>query len=434
MSADRFEADLRDALRDEAAAAPVVLTLAAVRARAGSRPRGIWTWTGRLALGVAIAGIAAVAIVVSTVPGRPLPGVGSSASAAVSGSIGPSTPASTPGPSATATPATSPLVVSYGPYGMPLVMALGGDQLEIMGAYRTGAFTPIAIVSSLGSVLQGWQPVDACCGDLHGAISSTRVLALSVTRGNQDGLERGVAVIDLGRERLLTVLPDAAAFAFLPDQTLVTVEGVTVNRLLGPYDGTPIVTTLPERARVVSFPAALSIAADGSGLLVATRTEGPNGTAVTDIETIAWDGSVTAADPAADPLLVTGADRAYGKDGQTAFQWADDAGPGGTSSAGLAVEGPNTPRTETGVADSSDYAWEPGGRRLIILRPGSVWAFDGRRTAKIAVLPEGEPPWGIVGFTPESVLLGTPNGGTLSVRLDGSAQDGLGGILIGIAH
>jgi hypothetical protein len=178
----------------------------------------------------------------------------------------------------------------------------------------------------------------------------------------------------------------------------------------------------------------LSIAADGSGLLVAARMEGPNGTAVTEIQTIAWDGSVTAADPAADPLLITGADRAYGKDGQTAFQWADDAGPGGTSSSGLAVEGPNTPRVETELTANDGYAWEPGGRRLIVLSGGAVWAFDGRRTTKIGPLPAGEPPWGIVGFTPESVLIGTRNGGTVGVRLDGSGQDGLGGTLIGIAH
>ena len=62
MSGDRFELDLRDVLREEAAHAPVVLTLGELRDRAGSRPR----WSGRIGIGrltlcAVVAAIVAVA-------------------------------------------------------------------------------------------------------------------------------------------------------------------------------------------------------------------------------------------------------------------------------------------------------------------------------------------------------------------------------------
>jgi hypothetical protein len=128
---------------------------------------------------------------------------------------------------------------------------------------------------------------------------------------------------------------------------------------------------------------------------------------------------------------MTGADRAFGADGQTAFRWSDSSAA--TGSAGLAVQGPTTPRVETKVADPVDFAWAPGGRTLYIVTSTTVLGFDGRTTTKVGDLNRSTDGRRIVGFTPDSILLGTNDGDTDAVSLDGSNRtESLGGFLLGV--
>jgi hypothetical protein len=144
-----------------------------------------------------------------------------------------------------------------------------------------------------------------------------------------------------------------------------------------------------------------------------------------------WDGTTAPADSAIDPLLMTGADRAFGADGQTAFTRSDSSAA--AASAGLAVEGPTTPRVETKVADPVDFAWGPGGRTLYIVTSTAVLGFDGRTTTKVADLDGSTVGPRVVGFIPEAILLGTKEGDTRAVWLDGSKRtESLGGFLLGV--
>jgi hypothetical protein len=431
MPADRFETDLRDLLREEASAAPVVLSLGDLRSRAGAtgRSRG-WLAPGRLALGAAVAAIVVAAVALSVQPPRPGPGIGSSASVGATASP-PGTAMASPVPLGSASPA--PLLVSYGPAGTALTAFVSAaDELAIIGVHRDGSISEIATVPGLSRLLGDWHIANPDI-DLTGAISPTRFVALRVARGENDE-GAATALVDLsGRSAHATILP-AGPFAFLPDGTLVIAGDGRLTRFAWPYDSPGVMTSLPRGISLDTVGDRPSITDDASGVYGLRAESSPNGDPAAGTSVVVhWDGAVDAADPARDPLLVTGADRPFGADGQRAFEWADDAGPGGTSSSGLAVEGPTTPRVETKFTEVQGYEWAPGGRTLIILSGGAVWSFDGAKRTKIGTLLADDQPRGIVGFTPTAVLVQSSGGlGTYAVRLDGSGHEALGGTLIGV--
>ena len=147
---------------------------------------------------------------------------------------------------------------------------------------------------------------------------------------------------------------------------------------------------------------------------------------------ISWDRSGTNADPSVDPLFVTGADRAFGADGQHAFLWNDDSGGGGASRSGLAVAGPATARVETKIDDARTFTWSRDGQTLYVITGTTLCAFDGRSSHVVKTLGAARGASRIVGVTPDSVLVEAPNGLTIAVHLDGSGEDGIGGVLVGV--
>jgi hypothetical protein len=70
---------------------------------------------------------------------------------------------------------------------------------------------------------------------------------------------------------------------------------------------------------------------------------------------------------------------------------------------------------------------------LYIVTSTTVLGFDGRTTTKVGDLNRSTDGRRIVGFTPDSILLGTNEGDTHAVSLDGSNRtQSLGGFLLGV--
>ena len=427
MSGDRFELELREVLRDEAAHAPVTLTMGELRARAGSRPGfGRWFGTGRLTLGVAAAAIAAIALLISLNPERSLPSVGASASAS-SGSSGAAATASS-------SPAASFLPISLGGAGTAIVVGYGDDSVDVMGSHANGSVTPIVHIVDVTARLGGWRLTDASDGPGEGAISSTGVLALGVTRGDVDHPEYATAILPLFGLGPFPIVRATGSLAFERDGTLV-IAAESVVRAQPPYDSSRV-TDLPSGVVLATTTGGtrISLMADGTGFYGVRQDAGPNADPHANLTPVAisWDRSGTNADPSVDPLFVTGADRAFGADGQTAFLWTDDSGAGGAGASGLAVAGPATPRVETKIDDARAFAWSRDGRTLYVITGTSLCAFDGHTSRVLKTLGAARGATRIVGLTPESVLVQGTNGLTIGVRLDGSGEDGIGGTVVGV--
>ena len=434
MSGDRFEMELRDVLREKAAEAPVALTLGELRTRAGSRSRlGRWFGAGRLALGVAIVVIAMLVVAVSVAPSRPRPGVGATPSAA------PSAAAATASASAAAIvpsgPVASFLPISFGRVGTAIVIGTGDDSVDVFGGNADGSVTPFTHSVDVATRLGTWRLADPNDGSPPGAISSTGVLALPVTRGDVDHPEYATAVLPLFGKGPFPVIPATGRLAFTPDGTLVIASDTAVVRARPPYDSMTT-TDIPSGAVLARTAGGtrVSLIADGTGFYGLRQDAGPNPVPEENLTPVAilWDRSGSNADPSVDPLFITGADRAFGADGQTAFLWSDDSGGGGAARSGLAVAGPATPRTETKIPDARAFAWSRDGRTLYAITNTNLWAFDGQSSRKIATLRATRNATSIVGITPESVLVEGANGLTFGVRLDGSGEDGIGGVLVGV--
>jgi hypothetical protein len=434
MSGDRFDAELRDVLREEAGHAPVVLSLGDLRARAGSRSR--WprlTGASRLAFGAAVAGIAVVVFAIGLGPNRSQPSVGGTPSpqaspAPSSAAVAPSASA----PSVTTPPAVLP--IDMGPTGTVVAVRTNGTRLDVVASGDGGSERTIATIPSLKPVLGEWRLEE----DSHGAISATGRLALAVTRGDVDHPELATAIINLSLLDQPANFADPGPIAFLPDGTLVIgLDDTHVVRLAPPYDGAGERKTLPAAVRLASplgggAGRSLSLLADGTGVVGAQSVELANGDPASYTQAVAcsWDGSTPTADPAGDPLLVTGADRQFGADGQSAYLWSDSGPAGG--SGGLAVEGPSTPRVNVSVADPKSFAWRPGGRQLIVVDGSILKSFDGAKATKLADLAGGSGGGSIVGFTSDSALLVGSDGLTYRVLFDGSATWTIGGFVVGV--
>jgi hypothetical protein len=429
MSADRFEIELRKLLREEAATAPVVMSIHDLRARAGSAPRFAWLrWprVSRIAVGAAAVAAVAVVAVLGLNPVLFHPTVGQSPSPTDSPSPTASSASPVPsirnGPSATA--------MDLGPSGSILVARITGDRLDIVSADPSGSETPVATIESLTAVLGDWHlPEDPVF-----ALASNGHLALAVERGSIDTSEAGAALIDLtGTDPTAEFLP-TGGFAFGPDGSLVLLgnsgNGQTINRIDDPSNpGTP--TAVPVGVTIpTSLDGGFAQTADGSGVF-ATREKADAivGTPVI----LRWDGAVVHVlpyDPSIEPLLATGDERPFGKFGQTAFRFAD-SGASGSTSSGLAVMGPE--RGNLALPGSPDsFAWTRDGTRLVVLVATRVFAYDGTSTMAIASMPAGFGQSRIVGFTDDAVLVRSADGRTARVSLDGSGSKTLNGILVGV--
>ena len=120
-----------------------------------------------------------------------------------------------------------------------------------------------------------------------------------------------------------------------------------------------------------------------------------------ELVALSWAGDVRPADPAVEPLLVTGADRPTGSHGETASQWNETTASGG--SGGLAVEGPNVPRVQLRFPEVGPFAWRPGGHELVFVAGDTIQSWDGTKTTEVTQVQGGQGATltGIAGFTPD---------------------------------
>ena len=423
MSGDRFDLELRDALREEAGHAPVVLTLGELRTRAGSQSR--WTRFSRasgFAFGAAVLGIVALVLAIGLGPNRSQPSVG--------GSPEPSTAPASPIPSGAAvtpasarpapTPIRTPVAIDLGAAGTVIIVRSSNDALEVIGYGSSSPETTIATVPSVSAILGDWAPEEG----FRGAISPTGRVAISVVRGDIQNPEYGTALIDLTRPDQPALFADRGTFAFLSDGTFVvvpTADPSIVVRLAPPYDGSGERTRIPAGVGVVGahWVASLSLVADGSGIYGLRDALDANGkpTGPGELVTVAWDGSARAADPTVEPLLVTGADRMTGANGETAANRGGSGATGG--SGGLAVEGPTVPPVRLGFPEVGPFAWRPGGHELVFVAGDTIQSWDGTKTTEVTQLQTGQGATltGIAGFTPTFVLFRDHRNGTQAISL-----------------
>jgi hypothetical protein len=420
MSGDRFEIELRELLREEAATAPVIMTLPELKARAGTRSH--WSGWSRPAVAsravAALAVVAAVAVTFVTFQSaRPDPGVAASASPGVtSSSSGPASP--------------SPVVAAFdlGPSGSVIVARprVQPDGVTIVRIDPTGQETTIgSLVNSTD--LAGWSLV----GDpAVGAIAPTGRLAVSVQRGDTDQPEFGTAIVELTQPGSPAMVLPAGVFAFESDGTLVFENAEDASQTGGRIDRYALGATVPttmmlptELAPAVSN-GRLALAADGSGLIVQHDRSTTLLALSPEFFVALWDGSVLHDVPAP---LAPGVGRPFGSAGQSAFQWSSD-GPT-SSESGLAVEGPLTKRVETGLANASDFAWTPDGTDLLIIDGTVIRSFDGAKLTNVRSIGATLAGWRIAGITSDAILL-MDTGLITSLPLDGSAQSDLGGFLV----
>lgn len=399
MSGDRFDLELRNVLREEAAQAPVVLTLGQLRTRAGTRPR--WSGrigTGHLALGTAIAAIVALALIVSLSPAR-LPSTAGTS---------PSVPPLATAPAVVPVPSTPSSPVALGSSGSAVVVRVAGDRLDVLEWNVDGSWRSIATVPSLSSLLGDW----AFDGYHEIAISDGGRLAIPVARGPAGAQETRLALLDLGRPTApAIVLQGMGAPAFLSDETLVGLglgPDNTVLRAAPPYTGAPVATVLPPDIQAggpagnVTTP--LSLLPDEAGLFGFRSHPDASGSgeSVDELVAIRWDGSVRAADPTTDPLLVTGADRLVDRLGRTAF--VQD--PHQAVTPAFVAQAPGQSPVAIGSAAVSTDAWRPGGQELAFVEDGILKVWDGGSTVRtIDPIPTPSDGSFITGFSTHAVYI-----------------------------
>jgi hypothetical protein len=399
MSADRLELELRDALRGEAALAPVTLTVAELRERAGTNGRPGWRLTGfgwpRAPLGAAVV-VLAIAIGLVAGPLR----------------LSVAEPAATPSPSPTPSPTASlgssapSSAVSLGSSGSAVVVRVIDDRLDVLEWRLDGTWRTIATVPSLAAGMGTW----AFDGYYDMAIADDGHLALPVARGPAGAQDTRLAILDLARPTAPPVLIDAGSPAFLADGTLVVLSAVqdqTIRRYAPPYTGTFEQTVVPTDVSIVgptgNVTTPLSVLADQSGLLGLRARPAQSGTASRpeELDALAWDGSVRSADAAADPSLVTAADRLVDAVGRSSF--VQD--PHQAAGPAFVVQAPGGDAIVIASADVSTNAWRPGGRELVYVEAGVLKIWDGSSSRTIDTLPTPADGTFISGFTEHGVYV-----------------------------
>ena len=148
----------------------------------------------------------------------------------------------------------------------------------------------------------------------------------------------------------------------------------------------------------------LSLLPDGAGLFGFRVRRDANGNGVWPREPIAihWDGSVQAADPTVEPMLVTGADRIVDRLGRTAF--VQD--PHAAATPAFVAQAPGQPPVVVGSTAVSTNAWRPGGHDLVFVDNGVLMIWDG--TASPHAVDPIPTPWDgsfISGFSAHAVFI-----------------------------
>jgi hypothetical protein len=444
MSSERFETELRALLHEEAAAAPVQLSLHELRARAGRRSRlgGVSFWP-MITTGVAVVGIAVLAVFVAILPRGNQSIVGGSPSpSASSGAVAPSASGS-----AAVAPSTSPQVstepgrgtVDLGPPGTIVVARASGDRLDVVGIAGDGTESTIATIPSLAAVLGDWSIKGPLQEELEVAISPDGYLAASAVRGDIDNQEYATVVLDLARPAspAISVGP-SRAMAFAPGGELV-LEPANERVLLvyqAPYNTAPKTITLPdgvEPARPVR--GSLSFLADGSGV-VAWRGSATD-LSFTNV-VIGLDGTLSAADLSSPTWFVTGVERSFGATGQQLGGGCDSSGgatAGGCVIRVLRPDGNGTniePKSGAGAA-----VWSRDGQAVIMVTATELARWDGTTTRRVRTVPSGLASDGnlqIVGLTNDAVLTSSVSGEIAVLPFDGGTPTILHGTLVAVVR
>ncbi|HEY7131512.1 MAG TPA: hypothetical protein VH440_04635 [Candidatus Limnocylindrales bacterium] len=406
MPADRFELELREALRAESAIAPVTMSAAQLRERAGARPGLAWRVPGFgrpwLPTGAVIV---VIALAAGLIFGPLRPGVGEpSASPSPSPSATSSASAPPSAASSTSAPA-SPVVL--GSSGSAVVVRANGDRLDALEWRVDGTWRAIAAVPSLASVLGGWS----FDGYHEIAVSDDGHLAIPVARGPAGARETRLAILDLARPAEPAVLLAMGSPAFLGDGTLVVLSAVedgVVLRYAPPYTDAGVALALPSDVSVTgpagNVTTPLSLLPDDAGLLGLRTHRDAAGQATWPDELVAitWDGSVREADPAVQPEQITGADRLVDHAGRSAF--VQD--PHTTPTPAFVAQAPAEQPVVVGSPAVTTNAWRPAGRELAFVDDGMLKVWDGSSSSRtIDPLPMPADGSFIAGFTEHAVLV-----------------------------
>jgi hypothetical protein len=148
----------------------------------------------------------------------------------------------------------------------------------------------------------------------------------------------------------------------------------------------------------------LSLLPDNAGLFGSRFQRDASGNGIWPREPIAihWDGSVQAADPTVQPMLVTGADRIVDRLGRTAF--VQD--PHVSATPAFVAQAPGELPVVVGSTAVSTNAWRPGGQDLVFVDNGVLMTWNGT-ASPIALEPIPMPSDGsfIAGFSAHAVFI-----------------------------
>lgn len=440
MSADRFETDLRELLRSEAASAPVVITVTDLRGRAGRRSR--WSWQSlspafRLAFAGASVTAVAVALALGLSRSQPTPNFGASPS--------PTGPAASvdasdrPGVSASRIPSPTPFVLQ--PIGTMLIARVEGSGVTILNVGPSAGFGGLR---SVGSVhLPPNTPRPRVERDDVQAIGPDGEVLLTLSSGGAGTLVRTNVIARLGETASLErAVPDGRGM-FARDGTLVIVDSSAANPLVWVVDAvSPAGRAVPVPAGVTPSGLRPILTTDGSGIL-ATRTSGPNGTSVDDI-ILGLDGSVQPLTPTTSIDLVNGSERRFGLNGERLGGGCDTSvATGGHCVLIVLPEGAVNPDgtniTPPGRECCTSQIWTPDGKSVVMLTAGEIWAWSDGGTHLIASLDRevaaASPT--IAGFISQPIfayVLIHSDIGTTAVAMDRTSQRTADGSLLSVVR
>ncbi|MBA2720479.1 MAG: hypothetical protein H0U52_14750 [Chloroflexi bacterium] len=433
MSADPFETELRDLLRTESAAAPVQMSLADLRARAGKRAR--WAWTARPpAMRVALAGgaFAAVGIALAL-------GLGRGQRPADVGAT-PSPIVSPDSSGSQAVPSPSPFVLQ--PVGTVVIARVDGTVVTILNQGPSAGFGGAPRV--LGTVhVPAASPELRVEPDGVQALGPNGDVLLTLSSGDGETQVRTSVLVKLGEIVSLDRVVPAGHGTFAPNGTLVIADAST---------GTPklwVVDRASSAGRTLAVPADVStsgrrpiLTTDGTGI-VAVRPSGPDGTGVEDI-ILGLDGSVRPMTTATSIDLVTGGERRFGLHGERLGGGCDSGGATGGGCVSIvlplgAVNANGTNITPPGRECCSSQIWTPDGKRVVMLTGDEIWAWDASGINKVGTL---EPDVSaanptIVGFISQPLfdyVLIDSDVGTTAVAMDGASMRTLDGTLLSVVR